>query len=253
MFISVNPPSSTLLTVVVASAAIALASTTGLGIGGSWFDEQRILLLAVLVVLSLWNCIRIEARLLSSAHFALAVLAISVAGAASVALSARPLAGGAEGALLVLLTLVASRGRCVDIRELKCAAAVVACTIAACYSTGVVANLVSAYAVQMPIGRDTFLVGFSNPRFPAQLQALTLPLMPLALLVVRHRGARLGLGVTFALWWMCLIGSGSRAAWLAMAVAAVMMALVGPSGRRWPTPCWWSPPMATARIPTRTS
>jgi O-antigen ligase len=85
----------------------------------------------------------------------------------------------------------------------------------------------------MPIGRDTFLVGFSNPRFPAQLQALTLPLLPLAMAAVRRRGARFGLAVVFALWWMCLIGSGSRTAWLALAVAGALLFLVGPAGRLW--------------------
>ncbi len=66
-----------------------------------------------------------------------------------------------------------------------------------------------------PIGQ-TLLVGFSNPKFPAHLEGLT-----------RRSSARLylepgiGSGVSrpsiASLWWMLLVGSGSRTAWLAPA------------------------------------
>jgi len=191
------------------------------------------LLLALLVGLALWHYLGCTERRTPSLASTAAVFAVTLGGTISTALSERPVVGAVECGLLILLLLVAIQGRCTDAKELTIAGAAFAAIVAACYSVGVVANMASAYMVHMPIGRDTFLVGFSNPRFPAQLQALTLPLMPLALTAVRHRGARLGLGFAFALWWMCLIGSGSRTAWLAMATAAAAMVLLGATGRRW--------------------
>lgn len=113
------------------------------------------------------------------------------------------------------------------------AALVFAATISGCYVVGVVANMIAAALTGSAFGRDSFIVGFSNPRFPAQLQALTLPLLALALNATQHRGARAGVAVIFALWWMCAIGSGSRAAWLALLCAAVVMLWLGPAGWRW--------------------
>lgn len=214
------------------AAAVAIVSTTGLGLGESWFDEQRMLLTPALVAaafLGLKEAWRAEIRLSAAAVFAL----VAGLGMASATASARPSAALAEWAVLVAILSVAGSGCYMRADSIKDQAALSAGLIASCYSVGVVANIVSAFLVGLPIGRETFMVGFSNPRFPAQLQALTLPLMPIALELVRRPSARAALSLVLALWWMCLIGSGSRTAWLALFMAALVLVLIGASGRRW--------------------
>jgi putative inorganic carbon (hco3(-)) transporter len=217
---------------VLLGAALALTTSVGLDVGSSWFDEQRILLTPALL-LSAVSTLTWRRTAEGGNRLARAMLFLLAAGAMSSALSARPLLALLEVAVLMLVAVAVVGSASVDARNVRVAAASFAVIVSGAYVTGVVANMVSAWILQMPIGRDTFLVGFSNPRFPAQLQALTMPLLPLAMVAVRHRGARLGLGVVFALWWMCLIGSGSRTAWLALVVAGVVVLVVGPAGRRW--------------------
>jgi O-antigen ligase len=137
-----------------------------------------------------------------------------------------------EWATLAIVCVIATSGLGRD-AALRKSAAWFAGIIAFAYTAGVVANIGSSIILGVPLGRDTFLVGFSNSRFPAQLQALTLPLLPLALALLRHPLAKAGLSLVFALWWMCVIGSGSRTAWLALATAAILMAGIGAAGRHW--------------------
>lgn len=84
---------------------------------------------------------------------------------------------------------------------------------------------------------DSLLVGFSNKRFYGQFQTFTLPLLALPLLIPNvSRGVR---GAVFALlcvWWLIAISGGTRGTWLGMGGAGVVMAVVGPWGRRWL--CW---------------
>ncbi len=213
-------------------ALVAVTTTTGIGVGSSWFDEQRILLTPTLLAVAAYS-VALRWRDSLPQPLGLAFLGLAVMGVASSLLASRPSIALFELSLLMLVAVTVAAASPANALAVRAAASVFAVVVAASYVTGVVANIVSAWLVQMPIGRDTFLVGFSNPRFPAQLQALTLPLMPLALIAVRHRGARIGLGLAFALWWMCVIGSGSRTAWLALAVASVTLAFMGSSGRRW--------------------
>jgi hypothetical protein len=95
-------------------------------------------------------------------------------------------------------------------------AALAGAIIPTAYVTGVVANYASALLLDFPVGAETLLVGFSNPRFPAQLQVLTIPLLPLAMQRAPSAFWRVCLGVVAALWWMCFIGSGSRTGWIAI-------------------------------------
>jgi O-antigen ligase len=96
-----------------------------------------------------------------------------------------------------------------------------------------VSNYVSSLLLGFPVGGETLLVGFSNPRFPAQLQALTIPLLPLAMRLAPKRLWRAAFFIVASLWWMCLIGSGSRTAWISLAVAALLMLTLGRAGRHW--------------------
>ncbi|CAI8815521.1 MULTISPECIES: O-antigen ligase family protein [Pseudomonas] len=81
---------------------------------------------------------------------------------------------------------------------------------------------------------DRLLSGFSNKRFYGQFQTFTLPLLALPLLMPNvSRALR---GMVFALlcvWWLIAISGGTRGTWLGMGVAGVVLALLGPWGRRW--------------------
>lgn len=81
---------------------------------------------------------------------------------------------------------------------------------------------------------DDLLSGFSNKRFYGQFQTFTLPLLALPLLIPTvSRSLR---ALAFALlctWWLIAISGGTRGTWLGMGVAGVMLALLGPWGRRW--------------------
>ncbi|MFN3357644.1 MAG: O-antigen ligase family protein [Pseudomonas sp.] len=81
---------------------------------------------------------------------------------------------------------------------------------------------------------DLLLSGFSNKRFYGQFQTFTLPLLALPLLMPTV--SRTVRAATFALlcgWWLIAIGGGTRGTWLGMGVAGVVLAVLGPWGRRW--------------------
>ena len=81
---------------------------------------------------------------------------------------------------------------------------------------------------------DSLLSGFSNKRFYGQFQTFTLPLLALPLLIPNV--SRAWRGAVFALlcvWWLIAISGGTRGTWLGMGVAGVVLAAMGPWGRRW--------------------
>jgi O-antigen ligase len=211
---------------------MAVAVTTGAGVGGSWFDEHRILL-SIAACAAATALVSVNARtvLRTCAFTGLLWLALAL-GLASALWAVRSHVAVVEWATLAIVCVIAASGLGRD-AALRQSGAWFAGVIAFAYTAGVVANIGSSIILGVPLGRDTFLVGFSNSRFPAQLQALTLPLLPLALALLRHPLAKAGLSLVFALWWMCVIGSGSRTAWLALATAAILMACIGAAGRQW--------------------
>ncbi|MGF6096674.1 O-antigen ligase family protein [Pseudomonas sp. 18175] len=81
---------------------------------------------------------------------------------------------------------------------------------------------------------DALLIGFSNKRFYGQFQTFTLPLLALPLLIPTvSRSLRAVVFTLLCVWWLIAIGGGTRGTWLGMAVAGVVLALLGPWGRRW--------------------
>ncbi|EFQ65240.1 O-antigen polymerase [Pseudomonas fluorescens WH6] len=81
---------------------------------------------------------------------------------------------------------------------------------------------------------DLLLSGFSNKRFYGQFQTFTLPLLALPLLIPTV--ARPLRGAVFALlcvWWLIAISGGTRGTWLGMGAAGMVLAVLGPWGRRW--------------------
>jgi putative inorganic carbon (hco3(-)) transporter len=215
--------------VLVLACTVALSSTVGLGVGNSWFDEQRVLCLIALAIASV-------ALIFSRPPdnlMVLAVLAALTLGLLSALVAIRPLAAMADWAVYCTMAMLIIWARQSSARLFEMCTALVVAIVATAYTTGVVANYVSSLLLGIPVGAETLLVGFSNPRFPAQLQALTIPLIPLALRVAPAgfwRSALLGVAV---LWWMCLVGSGSRTAWIALGAVALMIAFYGRVGLTW--------------------
>ena len=216
--------------VVVLGMTVAIAATTGVGVGASWFDEQRIILLVALAVTALVGRLINPAPLERATTVLLAALAL---GLASSAFALRPQVAAVEWSVYCLMAVLILSARSGCPSTVDTTAALVAAIVPGAYVTGVMANYVSALLLNFPIGADTLLVGFSNPRFPAQLQVLTIPLLPLAMQRAPSSFWRAGLAVVAALWWMCFIGSGSRTGWIAIGVAAFAVCFFGSEGRRW--------------------
>ena len=81
---------------------------------------------------------------------------------------------------------------------------------------------------------DLLLSGFSNKRFYGQFQTLTLPLLALPLLIpTLSRPLKAAVFALLCAWWLIAVGGGTRGTWLGMAAAGVVLAVLGPWGRRW--------------------
>jgi O-antigen ligase len=214
---------------VVAGISVALLSTTGLGLADSWFDEQRAAMLVLLVASSLWLLTKPD----QFASMPLWLAAAMLLGLISAMRTDRPFVSALDWAVIALMAqvIVAHRGQWSD--RTSESLGVFALSVAGCYVAGVAARYISAVVTGFPVGTDTFIVGFSNPRFPAQLQALTLPLLPLASTLFERRRLRLVVAASGAGWWCCLYGSGSRTAWLALAVSVIAVVAVSGKSRDW--------------------
>jgi O-antigen ligase len=87
---------------------------------------------------------------------------------------------------------------------------------------------------QRLVDPDLFLTGFSNRRFYGQFQTFTLPLLALPLLMPKlSRSVRGGVFALLCVWWLIAISGGTRGTWLGMGTAGVLLAMLGPLGRRW--------------------
>lgn len=211
------------------TCVVAVSATTGLGVGFSWFDEQRILSLLILVTTAVYTLLRTQRQRAS-----LALCSALVLGLISSLFASRPQLALVDWSVYCLMSiLIVSSYRQAGAHELKLAGSLAVVVVATAYTTGVVSNYVSSLLLGFPVGGETLLVGFSNPRFPAQLQALTIPLLPLAMRAAPKGLWRGALSVVASLWWMCLIGSGSRTAWVSLVGAALLMLAFGRAGRQW--------------------
>lgn len=106
-----------------------------------------------------------------------------------------------------------------------------------------VAKMAVVYVAMLTVGasygmgfnvRDLY-TGFSNIRFFGFVQTMVLPFLLLpAMWWARTRAQRIVLGVVPALWWMLAVASGSRGAWVALAIGVLAVLLFGGhAGRRW--------------------
>ena len=81
---------------------------------------------------------------------------------------------------------------------------------------------------------DLLLSGFSNKRFYGQFQTLTLPLLALPLLIpTLSRPLKAAVFALLCVWWLIAVGGGTRGTWLGMGATGVVLAVLGPWGRRW--------------------
>lgn len=117
--------------------------------------------------------------------------------------------------------------------------------------TGLITRFLAAYLSAI-IGNEGVLNawllvdGFSNPRFFGQFLTLGLPLLLVPLLTSGElRRHSVVAGVLAVLAWTVAITSGTRGTWLALALAAVVLAYTGPTGRRW---AMWQISAATAGL-----
>ena len=213
-----------------------------------WHDQQRIgqvSMLALVVVIAMLVFVGglHPSLLLSSANRRLIVLVIVAAGI-SACFAHQPLWAFTELALgvasLGLAWLVASMRRLYDVQnnDGRIVDRVLLATLFF-ICAGLVARFLTSYLAAMMDGEgvlDAWLLvgGFSNPRFFGQFLTLALPLLAVPLLTEGNlRRYALVAGVLIVLVWTAAIVSGTRGTWLGLACAAVVLACIGPIGRRW--------------------
>lgn len=209
-------------------AALAVATSIGLALLDTWYDEQRVVALLLTGVAALAMSLRPATR---PAKRSLAWVFFFGLGLLSVAGARYPMLAAVDWSLTVLAVLGLARfrdGYRDDPILLTRGLALGALAIATVQVIGVASNYVAALG-SGGITPEVWVTGFSNRRFPAHLQALLLPLLPAAVALLPRPAYRQAAWVMFALWFMCWIGSGARGAWVALLGAAVGVAL-------WPAP-----------------
>ena len=213
-----------------------------------WHDQQRIgqvsmLVLAIVVAMLAFVGGLCPPLLLSSTNRWLIMLVI-VAASVSAYHAHQPLWAFTELALgvtsLGLAWLVASMRRLYGVQNTDgriIDRVLLATLFFIC--TGLVVRFVISYLAAITNGEgvlDAWLLidGFSNPRFFGQFLTLALPLLAVPLLTEGNlRRYALVAGVLIVLVWTEAIVSGTRGTWLGLACAAMVLACIGPIGRRW--------------------
>ena len=213
------------------AAVVGITTTVDLGLAPSWWDEQRIVLLTAMFLVTAMGLAAGASRSALSVGTALALCVPLALGVLSALQAPRQFVALLDVSMHAIIACCVLLFAGVARPKLATATMAFVVAVAGPYVVGILARYVSALLLSMPLGADTLLVGFANPRFPAHLQALTIPLFPLALALAASPMAKAALSVTGALWWMCAIGSGSRTAWIALAAAcAVALLLEGQRG-----------------------
>lgn len=208
----------------------------------TWHDQQRVgqalaFVLALLAALFSWANGRRPAPLLDRVSGRLVILVI--AGAMiSACLAEQPLWAFTEVALgvacLGLASMVASMRRSFWRTADRILLATLVFTSAGLAARFVAAYLAAVFGADRIFDAWLLVDGFSNPRFYGQFLTLALPVLAAPLLMQGglRRYAPLA-GLLIVLVWTAAITSGTRGTWLGMGCAAVVLACVGPAGRRW--------------------
>jgi putative inorganic carbon (HCO3(-)) transporter len=215
--------------------------TLGICAPFSGHDWQRVVqiavgLCAVVYGLSLWPVMRFG-RLVDRPS-ALGLTLILLFGLVSSLLAHQPLWALTELALVITCVATAAAFAWVrrhgdeSLDRLLMLVVVLLCLIKSIqYLYAGVLAFTSGEAV---MSTDLLLSGFSNKRFYGQFQTFTLPLLTLPLLLSNAtRPARAMVFALLCVWWLIAITGGTRGTWLGLGVAGMVLAFLGPCGRRW--------------------
>lgn len=213
-----------------------------------WHDGQRIgqlVLLALLLGLMLWpapGCAAADAWSCLSPWTRLAWSMVLLLGLASSLAATLPrwalLDWGLQGLLLMVVFAVAARRRAGDNTVDDWLIVLFFATAAAYAVSSVVIYLTMLLAgpgYKQGFNALELYHGFSNVRFFGYLQTLLLPFLLLpAMWWGTTPARRILLWSVPVAWWMLLIGSGSRGAWVALLVGVIAVLLfAGRPGRQW--------------------
>lgn len=226
--------------VLFAAALLATAPVVDL-LPQSWHDQQRLIQIGlVCMACGLLAFITAEAKApIHSADTAskLLLAGILILGVASSLLAHQPqwaltelsLFIGCATLTLACLRLREEQGRLFDKIIYGCLGFVIV-GILVKFCAGYVAALVS-HALVVP---DVLLDGFSNLRFLGQFQTLTLPLLALPMLLTTTGRKYKAIGMCLLIaWWFAAITSGTRATWLGLVTAMMVLSWLGPTARHW--------------------
>lgn len=223
---------------------IALAPTVDLLTRQSWHDQQRLLQIAIIV---LATCLLIASswrRPTSSKHSLTAtpqtlLAGILLLGIASSFMSHQPLWAFTELSLFIgcFSLAIACRnqrdhlGPRVDTYLLFTLAFVVAAI-----TVKFLASYAAALVFKERLEPIAMLDGFVNLRHLGQFQTLSMPLLALPLLLPNSsKRLRFGAMLMLILWWLTIITGETRACFLALGCAVVVMLPLGPLAKRWIT------------------
>lgn len=203
-----------------------------------WHDRQRIeqiILLGIVAIAAatIWR----KHLIISLKHIPkLASYALGLGfmlGGLSAAFSALPRFAWLEWTTFLLLLglalFIAGQARLGGTRFDRWAIWVVVIFVA----SGIAIKIMLEYLFSLVLGGkidtvDLFSSMFSNRRVFGQVASMIIPLLTYPLLMgCRSRIRRWGLFALLAIWWMLVIVSGSRGAWIALGVASGVLAVVG--------------------------
>lgn len=201
----------------------------------AWFDQQRILQITILAMVSLWICVSrarfdvlipqwlsvglsclVLVLLLSvffadSRYWACVEFSLWVGLAALFLFAANYFAGsGARSVWLLYLCVFVVAGLTVQF-----------------YS-----SLISGFVFRSPLHARALMDGFENSRWFGQFQTLSLPLMAGMLLGVKRNGAKGALFLVLVLWWVTVWFGQTRGSWLAVGATMMIALFWGNVGRR---------------------
>jgi putative inorganic carbon (hco3(-)) transporter len=199
-----------------------------------WYDQQRITLLVALLLVASITAMASDPVRQVDWHISLAYLLAVVCGVISVVLASQVVPAIAEWSLISLVFAIAALGIGRSDRDLiGRLASLTFILVAGLYVLGVAIKYLITVASGVNPGAEVFLLYLSNPRFPAHLQAMTLPLAPIAISRATTAPRKVFVFAIAILWWMCLFGSASRTAWIATAAATLFIVFLGQRGRPW--------------------
>lgn len=203
----------------------------------SGHDLQRVMQITIGVCAVLYGVSVTSAERLVDRPTVLGLMLIITLGLVSAALARQPLWAFTEvalfiscGAIAVAFALLRRQGG-VPLDRVLILIVVLLCVIKSIQY--LYAGALSLSHGERELDLDALLSGFSNKRFYGQFQTFTLPLLALPLLIPTvSRSLRALVFTLLCVWWLIAISGGTRGTWLGMGVAGVVLALLGPWGRR---------------------